>query len=496
MSRTDDTPPGDTVYPGIGHAVQAILTSPAEQDKFENLYRRAQEHLNVFDDPRYSHLDTPRWVTTAVRGTSLFTVRNVVKAMYDTAADLGLDRLGPGGRRYVAAAICACAAEANAGAESELVGPSSAENAEALARGLQRLASTWAAFLLWPFYAHGWQKKRVIYPSGRASAAASSTPPWFRAPGKSERESLQRSPAQSEGILEKRVLARDGHRCVLSGFVDRRHYERLMWAGCTDLPDGYQDDLKPVNFFKRSLAVYSSPSGSQGGRDEFDSMAVTLEILQHYCGLDRTYVDDAVLMDRPMNAITVTPHFQKRFECLTLCLKPTLMPHCYEVRDYEPMFNHLKVYRVPPQIMFKNHTRHESDGHRTAPREPPSSASNPGEALQSPPSLPQPTHHERGGSEAATEAEPELPDPALIRVHAALVGVLHLSGAYATFGRLFLPLEDRGHSAYPSTCGSAFWRSVVEYEGPESCVEVELRGAVRALRRSVASRAREARSVE
>ena len=228
MSRTGDTPPDDTVYPGIGHTVQAILTSPAEQDKFENLYRRAQEHLNVFDDPRYSHLDAPHWVArvwpkTALRSTR-FTVRNVVKAMYDTAADLGLDRLGPGGGRYVAAAICACAADANSGVESESAGSSSVENAEVLAMSLQRLASTWAAFLLWPcmfllcfipvcreaehkflVYAHGWQNKRVMHPSGRrASEAATSTPPWFKATGESEGESLPRSP-QSEGELEKKV---------------------------------------------------------------------------------------------------------------------------------------------------------------------------------------------------------------------------------------------------------------------------------------------------
>ncbi|KAM5539566.1 hypothetical protein V8D89_006675 [Ganoderma adspersum] len=488
MSRTGDTPPDDTVYPGIRHTVQTILASPAEQDKFENLYRRAQEHLNVFDDPRYSHLDTPQWVTrvwpkTALCGTR-FTVRNVVKAMYDTAADLGFDRLGPGGRRYVAAAICACADNASAGVESESASPLSPENAEVLAQSLQRLESTWAALLLWPFYAHGWQKKRVVYPSNRASAGAtSSTPPWFRAPGESECESLRRSP-QSEGDLEKKVLSRDGNRCVLSGFIDRCHYERLMWAGCTDLPDGYQDDLNTVRSFKRLLAVYSSPSGSQSGRDEFDSMAVTLEILQHYCQLDRKYVDDAVLMDRPTNAVTVTPHFQKRFECLMLCLKPTLVRLILQIRHSAP--DHVQKY-----------TRDESDSQRTAPREPPSASNpEPGEALQSPPSRPQPTQREPARSEAATDAEPELPDPALIRVHATLVGVLHLSGAYTTFGRLFLELEDSGHLAYPSPGGSAFWRSVVEYEGPESCVEVELREAVCALRRAVAPLAREARSVE
>ena len=143
--------------------MQAILASPAEQDKFENLYRRAQDHLGVFDDPRYSHLDAPHWVTRVWPKTALggarFTVRNVVKAMYDTAADLGLDRLGPGGGQYVAAAICACAADANSGVESESAGSSSVENAEVLAKSLQRLASTWAAFLLWPcMFSHSFQR--------------------------------------------------------------------------------------------------------------------------------------------------------------------------------------------------------------------------------------------------------------------------------------------------------------------------------------------------
>ena len=54
-------------------------------------------------------------------------------------------------------------------------------------------------------YAHGWQEKRVVYPSGRrASDAATSTPPWFKAPGECEGQSLQRSP-QIEDDLERKV---------------------------------------------------------------------------------------------------------------------------------------------------------------------------------------------------------------------------------------------------------------------------------------------------
>ena len=40
--------------------------------------------------------------------------------------------------------------------------------------------------------------------------------------------------------------------------------------------------------------------------------------------------------------------------------------------------------------------------------------------------------------------------------------------------------EESSYS-YSAAAGGAFWRSVVEYEGPEMCAEAELREAVRAL---------------
>ncbi|KAM5539553.1 hypothetical protein V8D89_006662 [Ganoderma adspersum] len=506
----------DDSYPGVGHAVQAILTSPSEQDTFENLHRRAHEHLKVFDDPRYTPLDTPLWVTRVwpenlkasvrMRQGTGFTVRNVVKAVYDTAEDLGLDRLGSGsgGRRYVAAAICACAAEADASAAVEAKAELEEKDfGEAVASGLQRLASTWAAFLLWPFYVHGWQMKRVKYPDGHPSSGLA-TPPWFSEATLLDELKLPKSSQNGNNprliTFDTQVLSRDGYRCVLSGFVDHGHYERLRRAGCTDLPGGDQDDLKPAIFFKRSLTVYSSPSGSEHGRDEFDSMAVTLEILQHYCGLGREYVDDAALMEAPRNAIAVTVHFQTRFEYLTLCLKPTPTPHCYDVVDYVPRFNHLKRYGVPAQITFKTAASSAS----TSPLRPPS-AQSPSEAARVPVTTStdvDPDPDPDSDSELELELEP---DPELIRIHAALAGVLHLSGAFKfeTFGSLLQPLAvaHSGHSRLgcpSSPSGSAFWRSVVAYGGPESCVEVELREAVRAVVHmgSEDARARAAQSVE
>ena len=131
-------------YQGVGSTVEALLAD--EGHSFNDLHSLAQKHLKIFDDPAYSRLDEPDWLKRATSHTSaqpklrFFTVRNLVNTMFHVAKDLELEK----GQRYVAAAICACAVEANA------AGSSPEEKQKRLARNLQRLASTWAGFLLWP----------------------------------------------------------------------------------------------------------------------------------------------------------------------------------------------------------------------------------------------------------------------------------------------------------------------------------------------------------
>ncbi|KAI1782442.1 hypothetical protein LXA43DRAFT_905774, partial [Ganoderma leucocontextum] len=67
-----------------------------------------------------------------------------------------------------------------------------------------------------------------------------------------------------------------------------------------------------------------------------------------------------------------------------------------------------------------------------------------------------------------------------VRLHAALAGVLRLSGAAGVFDGLRVPPLG-SLPAHPSPSGTAFWRSVVEYEGPAICLEAELRDSIAAL---------------
>ena len=113
-----------------------------EKNNRQHLRHLVEEYLRVFDEPLCQHLDIPSWVHTvspSAASGDLFTARKLIRAMYNTAADLGLDD----GERYVLSAVCSCADDAKTRSSSEA-------QSYALARGLARLAAFWTTNLLWP----------------------------------------------------------------------------------------------------------------------------------------------------------------------------------------------------------------------------------------------------------------------------------------------------------------------------------------------------------
>ncbi len=49
--------------------------------------------------------------------------------------------------------------------------------------------------------------------------------------------------------------------------------------------------------------------------------------------------------------------------------------------------------------------------------------------------------------------------------------MLHRSAAIEALNAL---IDYNGYDTPPPLAGSAFWRSVVEYDGPETCLDIEL----------------------
>ena len=144
------TPPADS------DTSQSNL-SPSLICELATLRAQVADILTVFDNPRFASLDTPEWVYRAspLPHHACVTVRGLVRALREAAADFGL----ADGERYVLTAVCACTDGAHcegaarhpldAGGDAKTEAEAEAEE-EALARRLQRLASAWVAFLLWP----------------------------------------------------------------------------------------------------------------------------------------------------------------------------------------------------------------------------------------------------------------------------------------------------------------------------------------------------------
>ncbi|TBU29339.1 hypothetical protein BD311DRAFT_806330 [Dichomitus squalens] len=418
------------VYPyeasALSNTVRTILESSAESDRDDALYARAQRHLQVLNDPLYNQYDTPQWVrrrASSARAVLFqgFTVRGLIKAMYATAEDLGLER----GKRYVSAAICACADDARRA-------PDNVDRLEFLAQGLGRLASTWAAFMLWPFYAQQENAELIVGLddiSGNATPTETNTESIIDDVGLSKNRS---------GELRGDVGRREGHRSVITGDMD-------VYLSTRNRPEGVATAyLEVAHIFKRALVVYNRNTAKQRTR----SITATLEILQHYCQLDEKYVKDIGLLDSPVNAFLVdSGSVHKAFDDFLWCLKPTEIPNQYEYKEYDHAIN--LRYNMPTVVAFKDHSIEDADTAISTQ----SSTDNPSE-----PGTSRASRHRKRPHDAMGV---ELPDPELFRLHAALAGVLNMSGAAGIF-QLIMDRQNPGQPPVPSADGEAFFKEIVE----------------------------------
>ena len=156
LSPASNQSEANMTAPPTGTAAQPDLPSPLASE-LAALRAQVADILTVFNDPRFASLDTPEWVyrPSPLAHHARITVRGLVRALREIGADLGL----VDGERYVLTAVCACADGTHCegagehpldtGGEAKTEAETEAE-VEALARRLQRLASAWVAFLLWP----------------------------------------------------------------------------------------------------------------------------------------------------------------------------------------------------------------------------------------------------------------------------------------------------------------------------------------------------------
>ncbi|OSD07482.1 hypothetical protein PYCCODRAFT_1474016 [Trametes coccinea BRFM310] len=388
-----------------GDRVDEIIRSP-ERD--EDLYERAQQHLSVLFMERFKRYNEPAWVENFK---TTYTTISMFNAMYDTARDLKL----PSGARYVSAAVCACAAGSKeAEAERSLTDNERREaEAERLAASLEKLASTWVSYMIWPMVADPPSAiRRMESLSGLATptadeAASTSTIDKGLSPHR-------------QGDLPAEVKRRDGYQCLFSGWFDV-DMPAAMW------PDGaIFGPLEAAHIFKRAVAI----GDPEENYDKYKSTLTTLDVLKHYCNLDPKILEP---LDEAHNGIVLEYNAHYYFDRMEWCLAPTEEANTYEVCL-------MPRYRGPKPIKthhtFVDHSCPEATGESTSTR--------------------------AGRKRSHDEVGIDLPNPTLLRMHAALAKVLHASGAAEIFDAFLLQPSSSAGPVIAAEYGLSFAENIVE----------------------------------
>ncbi|RPD64868.1 hypothetical protein L227DRAFT_650019 [Lentinus tigrinus ALCF2SS1-6] len=220
------------------------------------------------------------------------------------------------------------------------------------------------------------------------------------------------------------VLKRSNFRCFMTGYVD------LAMEGWED-SGATARELNAAHIVKFASTNFQAVKSSAS---EIHSITMTLDILKHYVGLDSQAIENLKdFLSSPRNALLLESGIHNMFDRFMWCLISTDVPGQYKVKLFvqpSTLFN----VSLPDVVTFEDH-------------------SNSG--------IP-------------------LPSPLLLRWHAALAHVFHLSGA----ARLFDDLRDLpGGSgpAVPSKSGEDFMENVIKYDGTAISKHAELVGAVQAM---------------
>ncbi|KAH9913325.1 uncharacterized protein BXZ73DRAFT_106973 [Epithele typhae] len=322
-------------------------------------------------------------------------------AMCATADLLDLDH----GRRYVFDAIHKCVAQA--------AGKPERERDKCLAVGLERQATAWVAYMLWPFAAMAY----VDDTDHSSSWDMISTP---TAPMTSEDAERHRAHCPW-----KSLLLRDRYTCFFNKALDKECPQEYR----SRLNFDYASRLQAAHIFNIAAVALHPES------NELQSLSTTLGILQDYCRIHRSVVQTIInTPDNAQNSLLLSVEARLDFDGFNWCLKATKTPHRYRI-CYMPDNERYEGRRATSDhVTFADHSA-EFD----APK------------------------HVTSSSPIAGVA---LPNADLLRMHCALAHVLHLSGAAELFEVLAYTAD------HVSPTGAAFMARVVD-EDPYAVIELQ-----------------------
>ncbi|KAH9913324.1 uncharacterized protein BXZ73DRAFT_3568, partial [Epithele typhae] len=384
--------------------------------------------LQLLLQPGFEGYNRPTWVQRLESRIKPFreirfgryTTHMMFTAMFETAARMNL---GDSAQEYLSTAIRTCVQTAD--------GQPERDREMILAKELQKLATTWVGYMLWPFATAA--VMNIMEPEEISEAAT--------APGSgtdTPTSSIISLPKNRVSSLRDHVLLRDRFMCFFSGAVDptcpTAHRSRLQYK--------YKTKLNAAHIFKRAVATFHEGSTDAEASHSCLSLETTLTILKNYCRVERSMQLIIDTTDDPQNAILLSPETHSDFDAFAWCLKTTEAPHRYEIcrmSGYEG--------RDPVQeyVTFEDHSAEFSASEQAAMSSVFSKSGT----------------RKRGSSATGID----LPNPELLRMHCALTHVLHLSGAAGLFDALREPGNEDGSAgagAAVAGTGDAFQKHVVD----------------------------------
>ncbi|KAG5649626.1 hypothetical protein H0H81_002791 [Sphagnurus paluster] len=187
------------------------------------------------------------------------------------------------------------------------------------------------------------------------------------------------------------VMIRDGYTCVITGYQDSSHPNPVE--------DTARVRLVAAHILRRAIGEFDEDHNSKS----FKSAVTTFDILVNFTRLPvKTLEELGDQLDNPSNGLILEKNAHEAFDSFNWCLRQTEEEHVYDLK----IFNYEGILRKPEsnRISFKDHSDDFSP-HSTRKR-----------------NLPV-----------------DLPDPHLIAIHAAIAGILNMSGA----GKFFDELLDK-----------------------------------------------------
>jgi len=190
------------------------------------------------------------------------------------------------------------------------------------------------------------------------------------------------------------VMVRDGYTCIVSGFQDLSHPKPAEGTP--------RVRLVGAHILRRAIGEFDNDHNSKS----FKSAVTTFDILVNFAHLSiQTLEELHGQLDNPSNGMTLQKDAHDAFDSFYWCLKQTGKEHVYDLK----IFKDAGILRKPEnnRISFEDHSN-DFLSDSTCKRNPPV----------------------------------DLPDPRHIAIHAAIAGILHMSGAGRFFDELLEKYKD------------------------------------------------------